>query len=41
MNKFEAWNKFKNSGKVEDYLIYAKQKRSEENDNKSGGDNCQ
>lgn len=22
MNKKEAWNKFKNSGKVEDYLKY-------------------
>ena len=22
MNKKEAWNKFKNSGKVEDYLEY-------------------
>ncbi len=29
MNKKEAWNKFKKSGKVEDYLEYAK-KRSEE-----------
>ncbi len=34
----EAWNKFKNSGKVEDYLEYAKAKRSEENDNKSRRD---
>lgn len=24
MNKKEAWNKFKNSGKVEDYLEYKK-----------------
>ena len=24
MNKKEAWNKFKNSGKVEDYLKYKK-----------------
>ena len=24
MNKKEAWNKFKNSGKVEDYLEYVK-----------------
>lgn len=35
MNKKEAWNKFKESGKVEDYLEYAKKKRSEERDNKS------
>ena len=39
MNKNEAWNKFKNSGKVEDYLEYAKTKRSEENDNKSRRNN--
>lgn len=24
MNKKEAWNKFKNSGKIEDYLEYKK-----------------
>jgi len=29
MNKKEAWNKFKKTGKVEDYLIYASKKRSE------------
>ena len=29
MNKKEAWNKFKKSGKVEDYLEYASKKRSE------------
>ena len=29
MNKKEAWNKFKKTGKVEDYLVYAKIKRSE------------
>lgn len=34
MNKKEAWNKFKQSGKVEDYLAYAS-KKSDENDNKS------
>ena len=34
----EAWNKFKNSGKVEDYLVYAKTKKGEENDNKSRRD---
>lgn len=38
MNKKEAWNKFKESGKVTDYLRYAK-KRSEENDNQSRGNN--
>ena len=37
MNKNEAWNKFKQSGKVEDYLEYAS-KKSEENDNKSRRD---
>ncbi len=35
MNKKEAWNVFKKSGKVEDYLTYAEKKRSEESDNKS------
>lgn len=29
MNKKEAWEKFKKSGKVEDYLEYALKKRSE------------
>ena len=29
MNKKEAWNKFKNSGKIEDYLEY-KQTEEEE-----------
>ena len=29
MNKKEAWNKFKNSGKIEDYLEY-KQAEEEE-----------
>ena len=29
MNKNEAWKKFKKSGKVEDYLVYASKKRSE------------
>ena len=29
MNKQGAWNKFKKTGKVEDYLIYASKKRSE------------
>jgi hypothetical protein len=29
MNKKEAWNKFKKSGKVEDYLAYINKKRSE------------
>lgn len=38
MNKKEAWNKFKQSGKVEDYLEYAS-KKSEENDNKTRRDN--
>lgn len=37
MNKKEAWNKFKQSGKVEDYLVYAS-KKSDENDNKSRRD---
>lgn len=37
MNKKEAWNQFKKTGSVEDYLVYAK-KKSEENDNKSRGD---
>lgn len=39
MNKEEAWNQFKKSGRVEDYLVYVKKKRKEENDNKSRGDN--
>lgn len=34
MNKREAWNKFKNSGKVEDYLKY-KEVESSNNDNRS------
>ncbi len=34
MNKKEAWNKFKKSGKVEDYLVYAS-KKSDSNDYKS------
>ena len=29
MNKKEAWNKFKNSGKVEDYLEYKQIKEEE------------
>lgn len=29
MNQKEAWEKFKKSGKVEDYLEYVKIKRSE------------
>ncbi len=29
MNKNEAWKKFKKTGRVEDYLEYAKTKRSE------------
>ncbi len=29
MNKETAWQKFKESGKVEDYLEYVKLKRSE------------
>ena len=29
MNKKEAWNKFKKSGKVEDYLEYKKIEREE------------
>jgi len=29
MNKMEAWNKFKNSGKIEDYLEYKKQEKEE------------
>jgi len=29
MNKKEAWNKFKNSGKVEDYLKYKQIKEEE------------
>lgn len=29
MNKNEAWNKFKKSGKVEDYLEYKKIERKE------------
>lgn len=29
MNKKEAWEKFKKTGKVEDYLVYANKKRSE------------
>lgn len=37
MNKNEAWNKFRKTGRVEDYLIYAEKKRSEESDNKSRG----
>ncbi len=40
MKKIEAWNKFKQSGKIEDYLEYASKKRSESNDNKSRRNNC-
>ncbi len=40
MNKKEAWNQFKKSGSIEDYLTYAKKKRSDKDDNKSRGDNC-
>ena len=29
MNKKEAWNKFKNTGKVEDYLKYKQIKEEE------------
>lgn len=29
MNKKEAWNKFKKSGKIEDYLEYKKQDNEE------------
>ena len=29
MNKKEAWNKFKNSGKVEDYLEYKRIEKEE------------
>lgn len=29
MNKKEAWNKFKNSGKIEDYLEYKKAEEEE------------
>lgn len=29
MNKKEAWNKFKNSGKIEDYLEYKKTEEEE------------
>lgn len=29
MNKKEAWNKFKNSGKVEDYLNYKEIERNQ------------
>ncbi len=29
MNKREAWNKFKKSGKVEDYLTYKEIERNE------------
>ena len=31
MNKKEAWNKFKKSGKVDDYLKYKEIERDEEN----------
>ena len=34
MNKNEAWNKFKKTGSVEDYLVYAEKKRNA-NDNQS------
>ena len=36
MKKLEAWNKFKQCGKVEDYLEYAS-KKSGKNDNKNRG----
>ncbi len=35
MNKNEAWNKFKRTGNIKDYLVYAEKKRSEKNDNKN------
>lgn len=38
MNKNEAWNKFKKSGRIEDYLAYAKEKKCCDSDNKSRGD---
>lgn len=37
MNKKEAWNKFKKTGSVEDYLIYAS-KKSDKDDNKTRRD---
>lgn len=41
MKKKEAWDKFKESGKIKDYLVYAEAKRSEScYDNKSRGNNC-
>ena len=36
MNKKEAWKKFKETGKIEYYLIY-KGKEVDQNDNKSDG----
>lgn len=41
MNKKEAWNKFKQSGKVEDYLEYVSKKRSEKDDHENRRDNCE
>lgn len=41
MNKNEAWNKFKKSGSIEDYLVYAEKKKCEENDNKSRRNDCE
>ncbi len=40
MNQNEAWNKFKKSGSVEDYLAYAKTKKRNRNDHENGGDDC-
>lgn len=40
MNKKEAWNKFKQSGKVEDYLAYAEKKKDEKSARKSRRYDC-
>lgn len=40
MNKKEAWNVFKKTGRVEDYLVYAEKKGSKD-DYQSGRDDCE
>lgn len=40
MNKKEAWNQFKKTGKVEDYLVYA-EKKWECDDYESRGHDCE
>ncbi len=41
MNKKEAWDVFKKTGSVVDYLVYAEKKKDEQDDHKSRrNDSC-